>query len=138
MAHGDTHRLLHDLFNAKDFDAVEAHLAPGFHYEDLPRGTAMKSSADFKDWMRGWFAAFSDAVPSEPRYLSGPDFSVALFHGRGTNDGELGTLPATGRTMDVPMCEVMHYAADGTVLSGEIYYDQMTMLAQLGHIEPPG
>ena len=32
---------------------------------------------------------------------------------------------------------MLHYASDGRVLSGEVYYDQLSMLAQLGHVAPP-
>jgi hypothetical protein len=34
--------------------------------------------------------------------------------------------------MDVPYCEVIYYASDGKALSGELYYDQMSIMRQLG------
>ena len=39
--------------------------------------------------------------------------------------------------MDVPFCEIFRYNADGKVESGEIYYDQLSIMTQLGHIEVP-
>jgi ketosteroid isomerase-like protein len=138
MGHIDTHRQLHDLFNSRTFDQIEQHLAPGFMYEDLPRALTIKSGGEFTDWLKSWVASFSDGSISSAQYVEGADHSVAMYHGRGTNDGALGPFPATGRAADVPFCEVLHYASDGTVLSGEVYYDQLTMLAQLGHVTPPG
>jgi len=138
MGHSDSHRTLHDLFNSRRFDEIEQHLAPGFMYEDLPRALTIKTAGEFTDWLKAWVASFSDGTISTPQYVEGPDHSVAMYHGRGTNDGALAQFPATGRAVDVPFCEVLHYASDGRVLSGEVYYDQLTMLAQLGHILPPG
>ena len=138
MGHGDTHRKLHELFNTKDFDGFDDHLAASFAYDDLPRGLSVKSAEEFKDWLRGWYSAFSDARPDEPRYLEGADFSVALFQGRGVNDGPLGDLSPSNQRMDVPFAEVLHYDGEGKVRAGAIYYDQVTMLTQLGHMPPQG
>src|SRR6266542_718514 len=44
---------------------------------------------------------------------------------------------ATGRRMDVAFCEILRYDGDGKVASAEIYYDQLSIMAQLGHVEVP-
>ncbi len=36
------------------------------------------------------------------------------------------------------MWEMLHFDAEGKVASGQIMYDQVTMLGQLGHIDLPG
>ena len=137
MSNVDTHRLLHELFNRRDWDAIDAHVREDLTYTDMSRGLTMKSLDDFKSWLGEWTTAFSDATPGNPVYLDGGDFSVATFQGRGTNDGQLGTFPATGRRMDVPFCEILRYDADGKVESGEIYHDQLSIMTQLGHVEVP-
>lgn len=136
MGHSDTHQKLHGMFNDRDFDAMDAHLDTAFTYEDVPRALSLRDAAEFKEWLRGWTTAFSDARIDAAQYLDGPDFSVARFQGTGRNDGPFGDLPPTGRSMDVPYCEVMHYGSDGRVVSCQIYYDQLTLLSQLGHIPP--
>jgi len=75
----------------------------------------------FIDWLQDWVNAFSDAAVSEPRYIDGP----------------LGNLPATGHRLDLGFCELLHYDASGRIASGEMCYDSMTMLVQLGHMNPP-
>jgi len=40
--------------------------------------------------------------------------------------------------MDLPFAELLEYDADGKVRYGAIYYDQVTMLTQLGHMPPQG
>lgn len=138
MGHSDIHEMLHGMFNDRDFDAMDAHLDTRFTYEDVPRGLTLRDAAEFKDWLRGWTTAFSDARIDAAQYLGGSDFSVSLFRGTGRNDGPFGDLPPTNQTMDVPYCEIMRYGSDGRVLSCRIFYDQVTLLNQLGHITPPG
>lgn len=138
MGHADTHRTLHRLFNDRDYDAMDVHIRDEMTSQDIPRGLTTKHRDEFKDWLRGWSTAFSDAKVAEPQYHEGSDFSIARFQGRGTNDGPFGPLPASSRPMDMPFCEILHYDDDGKVTAGEIYYDQMTMLVQLGHMDPPG
>jgi hypothetical protein len=60
-----------------------------------------------------------------------------MFQGRGTNDGAMGSLPATGHRLDLAYCEVLNYDGSGRIASGEIFYDSMTMMVQLGHMNPP-
>jgi hypothetical protein len=60
-----------------------------------------------------------------------------LFTGTGRNDGPLGPLPATGREASVPFCETREYDADGKVVRSDLYYDQLTLLEQLGHMQVP-
>jgi SnoaL-like polyketide cyclase len=138
MGHADTHRHMHSLAAAQDFDAFDEHLAASFSYDDRARGITVKSADEFKEWLRGWFTSFSDARPDEGRYLEGADFSLSLFQGRGINDGPLGELPPTNRQMDLPFAELLEYDADGKVRYGAIYYDQVTLLTQLGHMPPQG
>jgi len=138
MGHSDTHRTLHDHFNTRRFEQIEPHLAPGYLYEDLPRALTIKTAGEFTDWLKAWADAFSDGQISSAQYVEGPEHSVAMYHGRGTNDGPIGAFAPTGRSADVPFCEILHYASDGRVLSGEVYYDQLTLLAQLGLVSPPG
>ncbi|WP_072949945.1 hypothetical protein [Rhodococcus koreensis] len=63
---------------------------------------------------------------------------MALFRGTGRNDGPFGDLPPTNQAMDVPYWKVMRHGSDDKALSCRIFYDQVTLLNQLGHITPPG
>jgi hypothetical protein len=40
-------------------------------------------------------------------------------------------VPATGRRVDVPFCQVAHIR-DGKVQGAKLYYGSMTLLGQLG------
>ena len=45
-------------------------------------------------------------------------------------------MKPTGRKMSVPFCEICHFDKQGRTVSGGCYYDQYTLLTQLGHVQP--
>lgn len=137
MGNVDTYRAAHEAFNRRQYDEMVRAMREDVVYTDHPRHETMKGTNDFVDWAKNWTGAFSDAKVGDPHYIDGGDYVVALFHGTGTNDGPLGPMPSTGRRMDMPFCEVMHFDSGGRIVSGEIFYDQVTMMVQLGHMEPP-
>jgi len=137
MSNVDTHRAAHEAFNRRAYDEAVRPMRDDATYTEHPRNITTKGPLEFTDWMKGWVTAFSDASVSEPRYIDGGEYSVCLFRGRGTNDGAMGPLQATGRRMDLPFCEVMTYDAQGRIVAGEMFYDSTTMMVQLGLMEPP-
>lgn len=74
---------------------------------------------------------------TNPHVIDGDSYIVLWFTGTGTNDGPLGPLPPTGRQVSMRFCEIREYGADGKAVRGELFYDQVTMLVQLGHMPPP-
>ena len=136
MSSAGTHAELHQLFNQRDFDHLIERFANQFTYADRARNVTMNSAQEFRAWLEEWVSSLDGKV-TEPRYVDAGDTSVALFVGTGTNNGPLGPFPPTGRPASFALCEVLTYGADGLVTGGEIYYDQLGLLVQLGHIELP-
>jgi hypothetical protein len=52
----------------------------------------------------------------------------------GTNTGPLGPMPASGNKVSMPFAVVFGFDAAGMVTTYDVYYDQYTLLAQLGHV----
>jgi steroid delta-isomerase-like uncharacterized protein len=134
----DTFRAAHQSFNKRDFNGVTALMADNFVYHDHPRGMTLKGREGFRQFMQGWATAFSDAAVTSPTYIDGGNVVVAEFLGRGTNDGPMESHPATGKSINLPFCEIMRFDESGEIVSGAIYYDVMSMLAQLGLLAPAG
>lgn len=132
----ETFRAAHQEFNKRDFDAVAGRLSEDFTYEDRARNITFRGPDGFKDFLQGWVDAFSDGEVSRPVYTGAGDTVIAEFVGRGVNDGPMGEMPATGKEMKVPMCEVMRFDDEGRIVSGAIYYDQLSIMTQLGHLQP--
>ncbi|MBI4474134.1 MAG: ester cyclase [Acidobacteria bacterium] len=133
----ETFRAAHQAFNRRDFDAVVNAMAQDVTYEDRARGVTFRGRTGFKDFMQGWVTAMSNAEVSEPTYIDAGDVVVAQFIGRGLNDGPLGPLPATGKHMNLPFCEVLRFNDKGQIVSGALYYDQLSLMMQLGHAQKP-
>lgn len=131
------HKAGHEAFNKRDFAAATDLFRPELEYLDIPRGITLKTSTEWSTWAQAWASAFSDAKITDARYIDGGDTTVALFHARGTNDGAMGPIPATGARLDLPFCEVLTFDKNGKVIAGELYYDGMTMMVQLGLAQPP-
>ena len=131
------YKAAHDAFNSRDWNTLQSFFAPKATYDDHPTGLTTKTAEEFVDWTKGWVKAFSDCTVAEPRYIDAGDTVVALFTGRGTNDGPMMDHPATGQRIAVPMCEVLKFDSSGKIVHGEIFYDAMTMLTQLGLAQPP-
>jgi ketosteroid isomerase-like protein len=133
----EVHRAAHEAFNARDWDRMRELVADSLTFTDRPRGIEMRSVDEFLGRLNEWTTGMSDAKVGEPRYLEAGDHSVCRFVGSGTNDGPIGPPRAvTGKRMEMPFCELLR-VRDGKVVEGEMYYDQLTMLTQLGLAEAP-
>ncbi len=137
MGSADTHKKILSLFNAGDIQGLREYLADDVARIDVPTGTTGSGADEVLEMIRMWPKAFSDARVSDAEYLEGDSFSVALFNGEGTNDGEFGPFPATGKKISVPFCEVAEFNGDGKVTRTRLYYDAAAMLQQLGHMPAP-
>jgi len=130
-------RSAHGEFNRREFDALLKRLAPSFTYRDHARGLSFDGREGFREFMNGWITGFSNAQVSEPTYLDAGSVVIAQFQARGTHDGALGPFSATGRAMNLPMCELIRFNDQGEIVSGEMYYDQISILSQLGLAQTP-
>jgi steroid delta-isomerase-like uncharacterized protein len=137
MSNVDTHRASIEAFNRRDWDEAVRDVREDCVYTDHPANMSVKGPREMMDWLQGWAQSFSDGQAVDAHYIDGGEYTVALFRAQGTNDGPLGSLPATGKRIDVPFCDVLRWDAEGHMISGEAYYDTMTMMVQLGHTEPP-
>jgi steroid delta-isomerase-like uncharacterized protein len=125
----------HRAFNTRDFDAVVNLMAEDVVYQDRARDITFRGRSGFKEFMQGWVTSFSNAEVSEATYTDAGNTVIAQFVGRGVNDGPIGPLPATGKLIKFNYCEILRFNDKGQVISGDAYYDQLSMLIQLGHAQ---
>jgi ketosteroid isomerase-like protein len=132
----ETLRAAHKSWNKRDFAGVVSNAVNGLAYSDHGRNIMLNTKDKFREWTEGWAKAFSDGRITNPQYIDAGNIVVAQFTVEGTNDGPLGSMKSTGRKMSLPFCEICHFDKQGRVVSGSCYYDQYTLLTQLGHIQP--
>lgn len=132
----ETHRAAHESWNRRDFQEMLRNSTEDFAYSDHGRNINLNGRDKFREWAEAWAQAFSDGRIMNAEYIDAGDIVVAQFTAAGTNDGPFGSMKPTGRTMSLPFCEIVHFDKDGRMVSGGCYYDQYTLLTQLGHIQP--
>jgi len=135
----ENYRAGHEAFNRRDFVAMTKHYADTIAWTDHAQGRTFKTPQEFRDeFLAGWVASSSDIRITDPHYLEAEGGTmVSTFTVVGTHDGSLGPFAATGRHFTLQLCEMWHFDADGRVVGGDLYYDQVSLLAQLGLMPEP-
>jgi predicted ester cyclase len=134
----ETYRAGHEAFNQRDFEAMTKQYADSITWTDRARGLTFRTPQEFKDeFLAGWVGAASDIRITEPCYFDAGQKVVCTFTAVGTNDGPLGPFPATGKEFALALCEMWHFDSSGRVVGGDLYYDQFSLLMQLGLMPQP-
>jgi hypothetical protein len=138
MANLETYRAGHEAFNQRDFDAMVKHYADSISWTDRARGVTFTTPQEFKDvFLTGWVQSSSDIRITDPSYIDAGQTVVCTFTVVGTHDGPLGPFPVTSKPFALPLCEMWHFDASGRVVGGDLYYDQGSLLMQLGLMPQP-
>ncbi len=128
----DTSSIHHEMFDcvqARDFGRLRDLYHPECQYEasdgttggiDIAVGVAETYTAAFPD--------LSFEIRHE--FACG-DMSVIEFRATGTQTGDLEGVPATGRRVEVDVCNVVE-VRDGRVYREREYFDALSMMQQLG------
>jgi len=132
------HRAGHEAFNQRDFVTMTRQYADDIRWTDHSQGRTFSTSKEFReDFLPGWVEASSDIRITTRQYFDAGQTSACAFAITGTHDGPLGPLPATGKEFTLPLCEMWHFDQDGQVVGGDLYYDQVSLLTQLGVMPQP-
>ena len=133
-----THRAGHEAFNRRDFVGMTSRYAESITWTDHSQGRTFRTPQEFKDdFLPGWVRTSSDIRVTGARYIDAGQTVLSTFTVVGTHDGLLGSFPATGKTFALPLCEMWHFDATGRVVGGDLYYDQLSLLMQLGLMPQP-
>lgn len=122
-------------YNEKDWDRVRAALAPEVVYDELAtQRTANGIDEVLMNW-KGWATALPDSRATFRSEMASGNTAVLEVTWTGTHNGPLqtptGEIPATGKKIDVPACQVVE-VADDQVKSIRQYFDMGTILEQIG------
>jgi steroid delta-isomerase-like uncharacterized protein len=134
-------RDINNAFNERDLDRSLQYYASDIEWVDIPRQAVLRGPDVVRQWEEAWITAFDDGRVENLRIHGQGDVVTAEFNGRGTHTGPLvtpaGEIPATGRSVDLPFCQIFELR-DGRVARCTNYYDSATMLSQLGIAGPLG
>ena len=136
MDHAATMRRMYDLLNAGDVDGFGDLLADDFvEHEELPGLEPGKEGV--KTFFRTYIAAFPDLRMSAEDVLASGDKVVARARATGTHQAEFMDIPATGKSIDVQLIDIIRFGDDGLAHEHWGVFDVMRMMQQLG-VVPEG
>lgn len=94
-----------------------------------------------RDGVQTYYEQILESVPDlqidvQRRHVAGDTIVLEVII-RGTHLGTWRGLPATGRTVAIPLCAVYTFDDDDRLAGERIYYDRATVLRQLGVFHEP-
>lgn len=121
--------------NRHEFDVTMA----TFHhprYEIIPTGEVYDGEEQVAEYFRATRAAFPDQRNELIALHHADDAVVAEFDLKGTHRGELRGIPPTGREFTC-RCVALFLFEDDRLVCERVYFDVLTIMAQLGLAAAP-
>ena len=126
-------RFIDEVFNGGDFSAAEEILASDYVHHD-PATADMGSGREGLEQMVTFYRqAFPDFSVKLDDQIIADDKVVERWTGRGTHQGALMGIPATGRTITASGISI-HRLAGGKIAETWTIFDTAGMLRQLGMV----
>jgi steroid delta-isomerase-like uncharacterized protein len=129
--------MIHDIYamlSKHDLEGFVDYLADDMiEHETPPVPDPLPGKAGAKQWFEILFTAFPDlSMTAEDTIVEG-DKVVARVRAHGTHRAEFMGIPATGKTFDVELIDILRFK-DGKVAEHWGVVDNATMMMQLGAI----
>lgn len=128
-------RTLLDAYNTRDFDRLDAVIAPDGQYRDIATGETLRGADGMKRYQRAWATAFPESKVELTSLVGCGDTVTMEYVGRGKHTGPLttpqGTIAPTGRSVELRLCDVLTVRG-GRIVDGRTYYDVASLMRQLG------
>lgn len=137
---GDTKALirrLEDAMNTRQLELLDDILAPDFvrHCEATPE-LDVRSLEQFKDFLRQNTASFPDNTQTFTHVVAEGDMAGIWTTYEGTQMGQLGPFPPSEKKARFDFGGVLR-VENGKIAELWVTWDNMTILAQLGHLGGP-
>jgi predicted ester cyclase len=126
-------RMLDEVLNLSNLDALV-----DFYDADMlwhgPGGKEIVGLEELKEMIGGYLAAFPDLRMSVTRQVAEGDLLCTHWLMLGTNDGALGEIPATGKSIEMEGIAISRFEGSKIVEEWE-HFDELGMLQQIGVVE---
>ena len=136
MDHAATMRQMYELLSVGDIDGFGDLVAEDFVEHDETPGLE-PTKEGVKQLFHMYRAAFPDLRMEPEDILVSADKVVARVRGTGTHQGELMGIPATGKTVDVQLIDIIRFGDDGLAHEHWGVFDALAMMQQLGVVPAP-
>ena len=136
MDHAVTMGRLYELISAGDIDGFGDCVADDFvEHEEMPGLEPSKEGV--KQLFHMYRAAFPDLRMEAQDIIASGDKVVARVRATGTQRGEFMGIPATGKSVDVQLIDIIRFGDDGLAHEHWGVFDALAMMQQLEAIPAP-
>jgi len=131
----DIHRQILDAWNRRDWETFHTLLHPEYRYIG-PDGKELVGPEAGLNLAKMYANAFPDGKLEVKNVVGSGETAVCEFVVRGTHKGDLRGIKPTNRRAEINICNVIELR-DGKVYREREYMDMLTMMVQLGVVQPP-
>ena len=131
------HREIAECWNRRDFDGLRDLCHPDYAFTGGD-GNEMAGGPETAVGIAGmWASAFPDGRLRVKRVYTQGSTATAEMVGHGTHAGQFGGVEATGRHVEIVICNVIELR-DGRAYRERQYLDTLSVLTQIGAVGAPG
>lgn len=124
-------RFIEDAFNGRDLDILDEIVAEGFTNHDPPFPGLPAGREGLKQAFAGFWSAFPNIHATTVHLIADEDKIASVVTLRGTHEGELLGLCATGREVNVRVVEIFRLTG-GEIAERWGVVDRTALMTQLG------
>ena len=128
-------RTIIDVYNAREFDRLDGVIAADAEYRNVATGEVFRGAEGMKQYQRNWATGFPESKIEVTKLVACGETVTIEYVGRGKQTGPLntpqGTMPPTGREVELALCDVLTVQG-GKITGGRTYYDVASLVRQLG------
>jgi steroid delta-isomerase-like uncharacterized protein len=126
-------RLIDEAFNAGNLDVIDELLAEDYVGYDAALPEPQRGRAAAKEAIAGYRAAFPDVHLTVEDQVAGEDRVATRWSGRGTHQGDLMGMAATGKQATVTGITIDRIV-NGRIVESWTNWDTLGMMQQLGAV----
>jgi steroid delta-isomerase-like uncharacterized protein len=123
--------------NRGDLEAMAALFSEHAVTVDRARGLTFLGREGIRSFKAALREAFPDLRAEPQSTIDGWDTVIVQELATGTHNGPLGPIPASGRPLRLAVCVIFRFGEDGLVTAADFYWDQLSMLQQIGVVAVP-
>jgi steroid delta-isomerase-like uncharacterized protein len=124
-------------WNRGDAAGVVAHTREDATYRDVASPEPTRGRAAIQTAAQAYMTAFPDLHIEDTSTVCDGNLLVQEWIATGTHDGPLLQFEATHRSVSTEGCTVVEFDAGGEIVATTMYWNPMSLLAQIGALPDP-
>ena len=125
------------VFNSRDLAGLDELYAPDYvHHDPSLPPDVQRGLSNYKQGVAMFYSAFPDLTGTIEDIIAEGDRVAMRLTWRGTHRGPLMGIPASGKSAEFSMMQIVRLA-DNRVVEGWVNFDALGMMTQIGAIPSP-